>query len=125
MNFSRRDFLKSTGVLSAGATLSNWPPTQAATLPVPDKAGLAEISIALAKKLGATYSDIRVNRYQEQSIVTREERVLNVSQSQSFGFGVRVLFKGAWGFSASHIVTPEAVERITRQAIEIAKANAL
>jgi TldD protein len=126
MNISRRHFIKSTGALSAGATLTNWPLLQAADPPPqPDKPGLANVCLALAKKLGADYADIRINRYREQGIATREERVLNVSESQSFGFGVRVLFKGAWGFSASHIVTPEAVERITTQAIEIAKANAL
>jgi TldD protein len=94
MSFSRRDFLKSTALISAGATFTDW------SL-VADNSDLAEISIALAKKLGASYADIRINRYREESIVTREERVLNVGQSQSFGFGVRVLLNGAWGFSAS------------------------
>jgi TldD protein len=96
-----------------------------AATPEPDKAALGNQAVALAKKLGASYADIRINRYLNENIFTREERVLNVSQSHSFGFGVRVLVKGAWGFSASHIVTPEAVRRVTRQAVEIAKANAL
>jgi len=125
MNLSRRDFLKTTGVATAGATLGARPlPIGAETTLEPNKAELASIAISLAKKLGATYADIRINRYFHESIFTREERVLNVSQSQSFGFGVRVLFKGAWGFAASHLVTPEAVRRVTQQAMDIATANA-
>jgi TldD protein len=33
------------------------------------------------------------------------------------------LLKGAWGFAASYIVTPESVRRITERAIEVALAN--
>jgi len=76
-----------------------------------DKNKLADIAMSRAKKLGATYADIRINRYRSEDISTREERVLNVSRNQSFGFGVRVLLNGAWGFAASHLVTPESVTR--------------
>jgi TldD protein len=79
----------------------------------------------LAKKAGADYADIRINRYRFESIFAREQRVQNCSRSQNFGFGVRVLLKGAWGFASSYLVTPEAVRRITQQAIDIARANAV
>jgi len=36
-----------------------------------------------------------------------------------------VLVKGAWGFAASHIVTPESVRHVTGQAVEIARANSV
>ena len=49
----------------------------------------------------------------------------NVSRSQNFGFGVRVLFKGTWGFASSREVTPAEVGRITRQAMDIARANSV
>jgi TldD protein len=81
------------------------------------------LAMARAKQLGAHYADIRINRYRTESINTREQQVQNVSRTQSFGCGVRVLFKGSWGFAASHEVTPGSVRRITEQAIAIAKAN--
>jgi TldD protein len=34
-----------------------------------------------------------------------------------------VLLKGTWGFAASRLVTPEEVGRVTRAAVEIARAN--
>ena len=38
---------------------------------------------------------------------------------------MRVLFKGTWGFASSRNVSPEEVRRITRQAVEIARANSV
>src|SRR5437899_2611351 len=57
---------------------------------------LADIALATAKKLGASYADIRVCRYQHQSINTREERVEGIDESIDSGFGVRVLVDGTW-----------------------------
>src|SRR6266540_4562868 len=124
MKSSRRDFLKTTGLMCGVASLPPWLlEAEAAEAAAIDKNKLADIAIARAKTLGATYADIRINRYRNESIFTREERVQNVSRTQSFGFGVRVLVKGAWGFAASYVVTPESVRRVTGQAVEIARAH--
>jgi TldD protein len=50
--------------------------------------------------------------------------VPNVLEDSSFGFGVRVIVNGAWGFASSPLVTPEEIARITGEATIIAKANA-
>src|SRR6266849_6801269 len=125
MQTTRRAFLTTTSLACGAASLPSWVfETEAAGATAIDKNQLADIAISRAKKLGVTYADIRINRYRNESIFTREERVQNVSRTQSFGFGVRVLVKGAWGFAASHLVTPESVRRVTEQAVEIARANA-
>jgi TldD protein len=125
MNYSRRDFLKTTALACGAATAADWTwAADAPPVPEVDKHHLADIATQLAKKLGASYADIRINRYRSESIFTREQRVLNVSRGQSFGFGVRVLLKGAWGFAASPNVTVDSVRRVTEQAIAIARANA-
>src|SRR5262245_10073829 len=125
MNFSRRQFVKAGALVCGAAALPSWvldaEATEAAAI---DKKKLAEVALSRAKKLGATYADIRINRYRNESIFTREQQVQNVSRSQDFGFGVRVLVKGAWGFAASNVLMPESVRRITEQAVEIARANA-
>ena len=84
---------------------------------------LADIALSTAKKLGASYGDLRVARYMNESINTREERVEDVSSSVNSGFGARVLVEGTWGFASSNVVTPEQIEKTTRLAVEIAKAN--
>src|SRR5216117_2181720 len=114
MKSTRREFLRTTGVVCGAAALPSWVlDAEAAQAAAIDKNKLADIAMASAKKLGATYADIRINRYRNESIFTREERVQNVSRTQSFGLGVRVLVQGAWGFAASHNVTPESVHRVT------------
>ena len=124
MNFSRRDFLMRTSLGCAAATLPSWVyEVEAAQAAAIDKNELADVAISGAKRLGATYADIRINRYRTESIRTRENQVRNVARNQNFGFGVRVLVKGAWGFAASSRVTPEEVQRITEVAVEIARAN--
>src|SRR5882672_2672683 len=47
-----------------------------------------------------------------------------VSDQESFGFGVRVLKKGAWGFASSYRVTREEIVRAAREAAEVASASA-
>jgi TldD protein len=126
MELSRRHFLKTGSLVCGVAALPAWTleleAEQAAAI---DKHKLASIALSRAKKLGASYADIRINRYRGESIFTREQQVQNVSRSQSFGFGVRVLIKGAWGFAASHDVSPDSVRRITELAADVARANAV
>ncbi|CAN5423018.1 TldD/PmbA family protein [soil metagenome] len=126
MTFSRRDFIKAAGLTLGAVTLPSWIYTAQAEASIyidANKDALADASLATAKKLGATYSDIRISRYRLENISTRERQVLNVSSGQNFGFGVRVLYKGTWGFAASPIVTLEEVQKVTKEAFEIAKAN--
>jgi TldD protein len=41
------------------------------------------------------------------------------------GFGVRVIHSGVWGFASSPIVTDDEIRRITRVAVEVARASAI
>src|SRR5256885_950777 len=126
MKVSRREFVKSTGLLCAGAAAQVPWNIQASTgqqcpLPRPD---IAELALHREKKLGCSYADIRINKYRHESVFTREQQVLNVSRTHDFGFGIRVLYQGAWGFAASHIITPQSIRKVTEQAFDIARANA-
>ena len=128
MSISRRDFLKFSGLALGATVLPSWAYSADLTnAPLPDinKNNLADAALARAKRLGASYADIRINTYRLETISTRERQVQNVSRGQNSGFGVRVLVKGTWGFAASPLLTPEEVERVTKEAVEIAKANSL
>lgn len=130
MNFTRRTFLATSA--SAFATELFARP-QGSKTPSPALEKLGDSALRKAKLLKASYCDIRINRYRDQSIqvALRPERgtgktleVPNVADQESFGFGVRVIVDGAWGFAASPIVTPEEIARITEEAVTVAKANA-
>lgn len=128
MEFSRRDFIKTSAIAVGAAALPVWAlDTEAANAfwAEVNKDALADAALATAKKFGASYADIRINRYRNQNVSTRERQVLNVSNAQNMGFGVRVLINGTWGFAASPLLTSDEVVRITTEAAAIAKANSL
>ena len=79
--------------------------------------------MSAAKAAGASYADIRINRYRNQFIFTRDRRVQNIVNTESYGFGVRVIVEGTWGFSSSSDVTKDEIARVAQQAAAIAKAN--
>ena len=117
----RREFVQSMLALGAATTLR--PATVLFAAPNAELKGLADAALSTAKQLGASYADIRINRYRNQFLFTRDRRVQNIVNTEDFGFGVRVIVDGTWGFASSSAVTRDDVAAITRQAVAIAKAN--
>jgi len=93
-------------------------------LPRSLKKSLADAALTAAKKAGASYCDVRVGRYLNQFVMTREDKVENIVNRQSIGTGVRVIVDGTWGFAATQDLSPAAVAAAASQAVAIAKANA-
>src|SRR5690348_3633282 len=84
---------------------------------------LAGIALDAAKGAGAEYADVRFVRNRNQNVSTREQRVSGVSDNETYGFGVRTLVGGAWGFAASRDLTKDEVARVAKQAVAQARAN--
>ena len=127
---NRRDFVKAAGISAmAAASPGLWAARQASAaeeyhrLDRAQLQKLADQAMSTARKLGASYADIRICRYNSEDLSTREERVESISNTKDFGFGVRVLVNGTWGFASSSQVTESQVDKITRHALEIARAN--
>lgn len=92
-------------------------------LDVLEKKRLADIALNTAKSMGASYADSRIGRYLNQYIFTREDKVQNVVNTESFGIGIRVIANGTWGFASTNDVSPDGIKKATEQAIAIARAN--
>ncbi|TQM16713.1 TldD protein [Pseudoxanthomonas sp. 3HH-4] len=124
----RRDFLALGGLTFAGLALPGTRVIAAEALLEPGDAAkkkrLADTALAAATAAGASYCDVRIGRYLRQSLITREDKVQNVVNTESSGVGVRVIAQGAWGFAATHDQTPDGVAAAARQAVAIARANA-
>jgi TldD protein len=122
---TRRQFVATGSAVLASRAVPSWAellqPVAAADAVRAEAAGAA---LARATALGASYADIRINRYRRESIATRERQVQNVSRSASYGLGLRVLVNGAWGFAATNRVDPAAARTVADQAVAIARANA-
>ena len=125
----RRDFLKGSGVGLAALLVPAWGHAIAAEalvtkLDVAFKKRLADVALGAAREAGASYCDVRIGRYLNQFVVTREDKVENVVNTESTGIGIRVIADGTWGFAATSALGSEAVAKAARQAVAIAKANA-
>jgi TldD protein len=88
------------------------------------KKALADVGLDAATKAGASYCDVRIGRYLNQFITTRDLHVENITNTESTGVGVRVIAGGAYGFAATNSLTPDGVANAARQAVAIARANA-
>lgn len=134
-HLSRRAFLTASACSAASLAFAEklfGAPASTATKPNPELEKLGAAALEEAKRQGATYCDIRINRYRDQYSGYRlspqrggskTDEVPFVTDNQSFGFGVRVIAKGQWGFAASPTVTTAEIVRITREAVNVAKAN--
>ncbi|WP_375417825.1 TldD/PmbA family protein [uncultured Hymenobacter sp.] len=130
----RRDFVSLTSLAAGTLFLPAFPslsgsPVDPARLLVPGadtvlKKRLADAALNAAKTAGATYADVRIGRYLNQSIFTREKQVQNIASGESYGAGVRVLAGGTWGFAATNSVTEASLAKTAQLAVQIAKANA-
>ena len=132
MPINRRDFLRTTAAAAAvagGRAVTGAPiaPAFAAPLVGAPRAEAFVEELALealnaAKDAGASYADARVGRYRRQGINTRERQVTNVSDSESYGLGVRALVGGSWGFAATSTMTKEGVVAAAKEAARLARA---
>ncbi|MFD2581223.1 TldD/PmbA family protein [Pedobacter vanadiisoli] len=128
----RRDFLYMTGVGFGASMLPNIPAfgkmisVEESLTPVDValKKRMADVALNAAKSKGATYADVRIGRYLNQVVATRETRVENISNSESYGLGVRVIANGSWGFAATNNMDDASIAKAAEAAVAIAKGNA-
>ena len=129
----RKDFIHMAGMgfgslvmpkLPFGARMIDVSEALNAGMDVAVKKQLSDVALNAARAKGATYADVRIGRYLNQFTVTRENRIQNIANTESFGVGIRVIANGSWGFAAGNDVTKDGVARIAERAVAVAKANA-
>ncbi|MCP9439007.1 MAG: TldD/PmbA family protein [Nitrospira sp.] len=84
----------------------------------------AELALARVRRSGAEYGDIRIQHRLTERIKGEDRRIASVCDDEDNGFGVRVLYHGAWGFAASSVLSLEDVPRVADLAVELAKYSA-
>ncbi len=131
---SRRDFLKAGATVAAGSLVVSRSlladtgrfHSSGTDLPaVDDPAIKALMAVALdaARSGGASYADVRVAARRQQNVNTRDRIVQGVSDTDTYGLGVRTLVDGAWGFAATSRLDKDSVAAAARAAIGQARAN--
>ncbi|MFD2524010.1 TldD/PmbA family protein [Emticicia soli] len=129
----RRDFIQLSG-MGLGAMMGSTIPVLGNIVPVEHllepgadaatKKKMADVALNAAKAKGATYTDVRIGRYLQQYLFTRENKVQNIVNAESYGVGIRVIANGTWGFAATSDVSNTGIAKCAETAVAIAKANA-
>jgi TldD protein len=143
MHPSRRKFLQA---LAAGAAAASLPRLayartfnpaleQAPAVRDPKYREWSTVALGEAKRLGCSYADIRFTRNRTQSIVVRNGQIQRGGAgfggfgggdaTETYGFGVRVIHSGVWGFASSPDLSPDEIKRVTAIATDVAKASAV
>jgi TldD protein len=133
---TRRDFLATSALAAGAAAIATLPEraeaavrTLAAPQPhvqppmdAPTK-DLLMAGINAASMAGASFADARVGRTQRNFVITREQQIQQIVDTDTMGCGVRALVDGCWGFAATRTLTTDGVAAAAREAVAIAKAN--
>jgi len=127
----RRDFIYMTGMGASAAMMPSIPvwghdvPLDAALDRIDPalKKRMADVALNAARSRGATYTDVRIGRYLNQFVVTREDKVENIVNTESYGMGVRVIANGSWGFAATDKMDTDSIAKAAELAVAIAKEN--
>lgn len=84
---------------------------------------LVENLLDLAKVKRVDYTDVRLVKRQSEEIEVKNGKIEAFVHEEDSGFGVRVLFRGAWGFACSSKINKREMERVFGKALKIAKAS--
>jgi TldD protein len=130
---NRRDFIQMAGAASGAMMMpglalgGNSISEQQLLEPGLDrviKKRLADAALNAATSKGATYADVRIGRYLNQYVLTREDKVQGMVNTESFGVGIRVIVNNCWGFaSMGNVFTEAEMAKTAETAVAIAKAN--
>src|SRR6516164_7760846 len=81
-------------------------------------------ALNLASVRGARYADVRIADSRQQMVIVKNGQVEAIGETETQGFGVRVLVGNSWGFASSATLSKAEIDRVTDLAIAIARASA-
>lgn len=84
---------------------------------------LAEKAIRFAMDLGVEYADARAEQIHSTVIRLTNDRFEQAVSGVDQGLGVRMLYKGAWGFSSTSSLEIKDIQAVVKTAFKIVKAT--
>ena len=95
------------------------PDIDAAFLDLPYRR-LADAALTRARELGATYADFRFERRRSQHVKARDRGLERLVATETSGYAVRVVHRGAWGFASEVDLSSDAAARTAEAAVAVA-----
>ena len=82
-----------------------------------------DLALNVAHEAGASFADMRIVEIRQNRVYVRRRSLKLVDETDSFGYGVRILLNGAWGFASHTRLAKDEVVKTARLAVETAKAS--
>ncbi len=84
------------------------------------------LSLAMEKAsaMGADYADMRIQKTRSESIFLRNLSLKDTKNRVVYGYGIRVLKDGAWGFAHNSVFDADSVVETVKRAYDIAESSA-
>jgi TldD protein len=79
-------------------------------------------ALNVLEDMGASYADIRHIKRQTQDLAVKNGKVENFFEDSSSGIGVRVLYKGSWGFAGTNNTDEKSILAVAEKAFRLARS---
>lgn len=82
---------------------------------------LGELALRIAESIGVDHAEVRYQQFERTAMNLRERKLTEVVKGVDEGIGVRVIVNGCWGFSYTHNLVEEEIEKTVKRAVKLAK----
>ena len=86
---------------------------------------LLSLGLQEAMKDGVSYADIKFMSRTSQSLLVKNNQLENNEYNQNMGVGIKILYKGAYGFAATNNLSKTSIQKLAQRAYRVAKASAM
>ena len=82
-----------------------------------------DVALTIASEAGADFCDMRIVEERQNRIYVRRRSLKRLDETDSFGYGIRILLNGAWGFAFNTRLSKDDVAKTARLAVQTARAS--
>ncbi|MBN2541906.1 TldD/PmbA family protein [bacterium] len=83
-----------------------------------------DLALDIAKNAGADYADMRIVEERQNRVYAVRRSLKLIDETENFGYGIRVLLNGAWGFASNTRLNKDEVAKTAELAVSAARASA-
>src|SRR5512136_1237934 len=84
---------------------------------------LAEMAIDYAVRMGAEFADLRIETSVGTNLIIMDGKTRTLNAELEAGCGIRAFAGGAWGFTATSVLTKKSLKSAVSSAVKMAKAS--
>ncbi len=84
---------------------------------------ITRIVVDMLKDEDIDYGDVRVISEEHETIIYKNGKIENLINSFEMGIGIRVMYKGFWGFASTNDISVNSIYKTIKKAVSLAKAS--